>query len=270
MTDNTFPNYIDNQKFPLLPLNAITHVFPNTFIQDIRWSLGDSPALFEKNIQSMGESWHYYHKEIIYNVNSNGYRAPEWNTIDWKNSVVILGCSMVFGTGVAEDETLSYYLEQLLHRPVINLGYPSISNEGIFNNSVSILEHFGSPLAVINVWAPVDRFLFFSTEPHHIGLWTNDKDESDGVSLGRLYEDMNLNQTNMRIKSYYLEKANQRLWKNKTQYYSASYFKSTADCMKLHKLLPSDRNARDMVHPGPDSNLSNAKYLFSVLKNRGL
>lgn len=66
---------------------------------------------------------------IDYQVNSYGYRCPEFDTVDWENSYVLLGASNIFGEGVLEDETISYYLEQLLNEPVINLGFAAASNQ---------------------------------------------------------------------------------------------------------------------------------------------
>ena len=66
---------------------------------------------------------------IDYKVNSYGYRCPEFNTIDWEDSYVLLGASNIFGEGVLEDETISYYLEQMLGKPVINLGFAAASNQ---------------------------------------------------------------------------------------------------------------------------------------------
>jgi hypothetical protein len=44
---------------------------------------------------------------------------------------VLLGASNIFGEGVLEDETISYYLEQMLGTPVINLGFAAASNQHV-------------------------------------------------------------------------------------------------------------------------------------------
>ena len=86
---------------------------------------------YEKNCKNLGKHWHYFDKEVLYYLNNNFYRAPEWNTINWKESIVVFGCSHVFGEGLALDETLCYHLEKLYKRPVINLGQSGTST--IFN-----------------------------------------------------------------------------------------------------------------------------------------
>ena len=68
---------------------------------------------------------------IDYKVNSYGYRCPEFDTINWEDSYVLLGASNIFGEGVLENETISYYLEQMLGKPVINLGFAAASNQHV-------------------------------------------------------------------------------------------------------------------------------------------
>lgn len=60
--------------------------------------------------------------DISYTLNSQGYRCPEFEKIDWKNSTITLGCSNTFGVGVDDKETYSSKLQGLLDIPVVNLG----------------------------------------------------------------------------------------------------------------------------------------------------
>lgn len=270
----TFPGYLVHSEFPLIPLNVDT----NQCVDDLRhhdgraieilWCMGDDEQLFNKNLIKMGSSWHYSHKKVTYRLNRNGYRAPEWTTIDWKNAVVLLGCSMTFGVGVAEDETISYYLQNMLGRPVINIGYPAGSNETIFNNSVAIFEKFGAPAAVITAWSTTDRFKFYSSYAHDIGLWTPEGCTDEGINLHELYNQINLNVTNSHVKSYYLEKANKALWKDRSEYYTFSFFESSAHMMRLDTCFKCINDARDLVHPGKTQNLDIAKHLYTTLKDR--
>lgn len=272
----TFPGYLTRKEYPLIFLNVDTNKSPEDIRHpdgqaiEILWCMGDDYKMFMKNSVILGPSWHYINKKVTYRLNRNGYRAPEWKDIDWKNAVVILGCSMTFGVGVAEDETINYYLQDMLGRPVINISYPAGSNETILNNSAAIFEHFGSPAAVIMAWSGTDRFKFYTSYQHDIGLWTPDSAEVDGVPLQKLYDYLNLNQTNQHIKSYYFEKVNRALWKDRSEYYTFSFFPSSAHYMRLDTFFKTVPDARDLVHPGKDQNLEIAKHLYQVLKQRGL
>ena len=53
--------------------------------------------LYKKDLITAPADWHYRTKEVRYDINSSDYRAPEWNSIDWKNSICVFGCSHVFG-----------------------------------------------------------------------------------------------------------------------------------------------------------------------------
>ena len=59
---------------------------------------------------------------VTYTLNRYGYRCPEFNKIDWTNSIVTLGCSHTLGIGINNDETYSNLLQESLNIPVINLG----------------------------------------------------------------------------------------------------------------------------------------------------
>jgi hypothetical protein len=69
----------------------------------------------------------------------------------------MFGCSQVFGVGVDEDQTLSYYLSQLLNKPVINLGIPGGSSMALWINTEKLLKHNVKPLAVIYNWPSANR-----------------------------------------------------------------------------------------------------------------
>lgn len=61
-----------------------------------------------------------------YTVNSQGYRCPEFDAIDWENSIIFFGCSHVFGIGLLDHETVANQLSLILNCPVINLGTPNL------------------------------------------------------------------------------------------------------------------------------------------------
>jgi hypothetical protein len=273
----TFPGYLVHPEFPLIPLNIDTvnctegTRHPDGQAMEILWCMGDSKEQFITNSKKLGSEWHYYDKTVTYKLNRNGYRSTEWSNIDWKNSIVILGCSMIFGVGVAEDETINYYLQEMIGRPVVNIGYPAGSNEIIFNNSVAIFENFGIPASVITAWSTTDRFKYYTpSHSHDVGLWTTKSTMGDVVDLYELYTSLNANQTNQHIKSYYLEKANRAIWKDRSEYYTFSFFESTAHYMRLDTHFKIVPDARDLIHPGRNKNLEIAKHLYKTLRERGL
>jgi hypothetical protein len=121
------------------------------------WVGTDTEELFQQNLKLQPADWPWRNRQIVYKLNSQNYRAPEWIDVDWSNSIVMFGCSQVFGVGVDEDQTLSYYLSQLLNKPVINLGIPGGSSMALWINTEKLLKHRINPLAVIYNWPSANR-----------------------------------------------------------------------------------------------------------------
>ena len=101
--------------------------------------------------------WRYHNDQISYDFNLHGFRAPDFDTVDWENSWIILGCSHVLGIGNPVDETLGSYIQQHLNEPVINLGVAGCSNDIIFNNFVYAMTNH-KPKGVIVFWTYPSRF----------------------------------------------------------------------------------------------------------------
>ena len=90
-----------------------------------------------------------------YRFNSQGFRAPEFDEIDWGNAVVWCGDSFTFGVGVPEAHTLSGLANNWRGQTHINLGRGGASNGRISSVAHSILEY--SPRAVICNWSNPSR-----------------------------------------------------------------------------------------------------------------
>jgi hypothetical protein len=216
---------------------------------------GDSKDNFEKNLLIQPKDWHYRTKEITYRINSYGYRAKEFNEINWSESIVIFGCSMVFGTGVAEDETISYYISQITGRDVINLGIPASSNYLMYYNSLMMRKKYGVPYAVFFLWTCLDRFTYFSHDTiKNIGSWntinTDDKLKIDINIFNCLTSDPSHNA----ISTYCLINSARDFWKDKTIYHDSTFFRSTKIYGDIMDFIFNDYDARDLLHPGRKTN----------------
>lgn len=129
-----------------------------------KWWSCDTERRFKINLAKQPSDWHYRTKEVTYNVNSGGYRCPEWNQIDWANSIVIFGCSETFGTGLAEDETISSALSGLTGVNVVNMGKNGTSMMFNLANNMILKKHFPQPIAVINHWTEPSRHTYFGLD----------------------------------------------------------------------------------------------------------
>jgi hypothetical protein len=200
---------------------------------------------------------HDIDQNFQYKLNSENYRTEEFNNIDWKNSIVVFGCSQVFGIGLTESETLTFYLSKLLKRPVINLGVSSSSMAFAFHNSILLSEGFPAPWAVIQVWTEISRQVYYATEgPVHHGSWNLEDHE--------FIRQWALDEYNVRTNGILLSLASRSLWKGKTKYIEASYFEETYKNLKCLELKTIDY-ARDSSHCGVKTNQSSAKKLMEEL-----
>ena len=214
----------------------------------------DSLKEFKKILKKSPPDWIYRTKKITYSTNDLGFRERPFELVDWNNSVVILGCSHVYGHALAEEDTAARVLEKQINMPVINLGVPAGSVELAFYNSL-ILHNMGvKPKAIIQIWSELSRYVNLTI-----------------VKVGDLecYDVQNKNyipDIEWEIKSLFYRNAFNAIWKDKTFVYEASFFDDTASNFNIDCLSYLDF-ARDNRHPGIISNKVLADNIASKLKD---
>jgi hypothetical protein len=266
-----FPGYLFSDEHPFTLCNSLTHLVDDK--PSTNFSGNDGPVEFARHLETAPPNWHYRTKEVTYTVNASGYRTREWKDIDWKNSIVLLGCSNTFGIGLSDDETISYHLERLSGRPVINLGYPSASNELILNNCTAMLETFGSPYAVAINWSCIDRMRYYNEwAPTDLGLWNSNPGNGPKAddNIAEYWKYSVIDETNLLTKSYYLSKTAKVMFMGRSKYVTVSSFKESAHYMRADEWFFIDPNnrARDMIHPGAGDALKIAEYLNNKLNEQ--
>jgi len=256
------PNYLNLKTKPFNIYHCLNDKIKNKF------SGMDSEECFNKNLETMPSDWHYRTKEIEYLVNSDGYRTYEWKDINWPEAIVIFGCSCTFGVGLAQDETLPYYLEKLTGRQTVNLGVGGGSNEVMLNNCAAMINHFELPYAVIFNWTDMKRFRYYKEKSYEdIGRWSKNNIGYDLLKLmsSDPYHINSLNYLNL------LEA--KALLKNRSKFFNVTFFKETNEVMGCENFFDYMENkdyARDRIHPGKDSMLRMAKYIASTLEFKKL
>jgi hypothetical protein len=226
---NSIPNLIKSKKF--LPVDARV---------EKNFAGYDSKLLFKKNLEIMPPDWYYRNKTITYTRNKQGYRTQEFKKIDWSNSIVIFGCSNVFGIGVDDNETLSYQLSNILKVPVINMGVEGSSINYSLHNSVILKHFYPKPLAVVNMWTHYSRTVYYykrylencgdwNPGNFYFSAWS--KDDSHAASYAII--------ASMTSKIF---------WQD-TKYYESSFFPDTSKLLNCDLYRIQD-HARDLLHPG--------------------
>lgn len=116
----------------------------------------DTKQLYKKNYKKAGKSWFWRDYPVTYTCNSQKYRCPEFDTIDWSENIVMFGCSYTFGVGVSDEQTIASQLTSL-GWPTINLGQPGTGPDYQWANSIILKEHKIKPKAVIYFWPDPGR-----------------------------------------------------------------------------------------------------------------
>jgi hypothetical protein len=240
----------------------------------------DTKELFEQNLKTQSEDWYYRTHPVKYTLNSLGYRTKEFDDIDWKESIVMFGCSFVFGTGVTDEHTIPYFLEQLSGRPVINMAVGGASIQTTLHNSIILNDSkYPTPKAVVHMISGLNRYqLYKDNSIHHIGEWNRPTNDQFSDSTNTL--SFNL----MNIKMI------RNLWKNKTIYYEGTLhdyegtFSSAWATFNQEKLINKldDKicchspplqciafeydKARDLDHPGQIYNSKVAEEIYKKIK----
>lgn len=221
------------RKGTFLPVG---HKMPGAF------SGTDTEQLFNQSLLTQPLDWYYRNNSIEYKLNKHGYRTSEFDSVDWANSIVIFGCSNVYGTGIREEDTLSSQLSKITNMNVVNMGVGASSIEYAVFNSMILSAHYPTPKAVVQIYSSIDRTTYYDKKNvvHHgswdmkidnyFGLWSNDP-------------------AHAHVHSLMCQMISKQIWSNKTKYYETSFFDDTVNSLKLPSLTWCDV-ARDLKHPG--------------------
>jgi hypothetical protein len=218
---------------------------------------GEKP--FRKNRKKLGKNWKYRNSQILYKTNEFGFRTRKHAEIDWANSIVMFGCSNVFGIGIHYEDTIAQQLERLIGIPVINLGIPGSALDIAVFNSFHIYSSVAHPKALIQIWTSPYRYTEFYTTgdiatkaPFVAGY--NPRLDTAFKNRVHIYQD-------------------RALWKNSnTIYREYSHFD---DWLYLEqdlgiKVFEEFDKARDLSHPGAETNRHAANVIYRDLYKLGL
>jgi len=211
------------------------------------WIGSDTEELYLHNLKSQPLDWQWRDQKVEYTLNSQNYRTPEWDTIDWSNSIVIFGCSQIFGVGVSDNQTVGYYLSKLLNKPVINLGMPGGSVMALWVNTEKLLDHKVNPLAVIYNWPSANRTVELIDDQYNspAGSWMlNRKDAKYGKEWA-------LHPTHGFEYAKYAVMSVRRSWSCPQLHYCWDL--DTAKFLGLPRMATKLDQARDCLHDGPDT-----------------
>ena len=228
----------------------------------------DTEEKFTKNLATLPEDWPYRTKTVEYTINSSGYRAPEFNQVDWKNSIVMFGCSATFGEGVDDSDTIPAQLSKIIGRPVINMGAGGTSQLWSLHNSIILKEYYPKPFAVIHFWtSPYRTTTYTDYSVENQGPWTNNSVYENWIQKG-----------NAETQGYFTRLLGKNIWDSNTIYYDLSWderMSNISGCDRLPKegwLMDGSYKhlARDLCHQGPGTLRCITEFIAKKLRERSV
>ena len=201
-----------------------------------------------------------------YGVNSMGYRCPEFDTISWNDSVLLFGCSHVFGIGVEDKDTIAYQIQLVLKRPVINLGQGGTGYSYQWINS-TILRSCGiNPKAVVYLWPDISRQAIFNIKNDYVitkamGHWSVDP-KSDRTDVGIA---LVTNENHTTAMSYYYSKNVEVIWNCPVFQFSYTGLLPHSNIKPITTWDRVDTAPGESMHPGPGTNKLRANCIIKHL-----
>jgi hypothetical protein len=229
----------------------MTHLSGSWANNTLNFFSTDSLEAYNANLAKQSEDWVYRTKQITYQTNELGFREKPFADIDWANSIVVIGCSHVFGYGLAYEDTFCAVLSHLLATPVVNLGIPSAGPDLAHYNSLILHNHYPRPKAIVQAWSSLDRYVDMTVEGEvipYLPRWNSYIYDHNWVSRNKLYVE-----------------SDRALWRDKLPYVELSFFPFTASTLEIHGIDFEDK-ARDLSHPGIKTVLNSASYTATQLQ----
>lgn len=257
------------------------------------WMYNDDEKRWNKNRKKEGKDWYFYNaNDIEYKHNSYGYRCDEFEKYEWKNYVLFLGCSNVYGKGNYEKDTIPSQYAKITGQQIINMGVCGAGPDTIHHNTIALIEKNYIPKKVIICWPEPTRQMWYTgddigsgAEPIFLGSWqvknnTNKKKEHLKKSLKKqvLWENFIESSEHYKTVAYLIQSSVIKAWTLAGVPIQNYYFQH-GKFHKIHsiqhavirenegrafpfRVLPRgiDR-ARDCVHWGPKSNKIYAEYI---------
>jgi hypothetical protein len=216
----------------------------------------------------------FLNQSVTYTVNSQAFRTAEFHTIDWAESVVVFGCSTVFGDAVTDSDTLTSQLSRLIDRPVVNLGVSGAAADLMCKNNLVLWRHCPRPWRVVNIWTGPDRITEYTElGANCYGSWTDSvkswrdlsvfqrlRGDSTGgyasVSAaqqwGDVYATVNQNPWHGQTELWFHSQTCQALWGS--AYREFSWQVDTLRILNCDQLTWNfGHTARDLIHPNAET-----------------
>ena len=236
----------------------------------VEWSGTDTQINFVKNVTKLGPDWRYRHMKIEYTTNSQGYRCPEFDKVDWERSLVFLGCSHIFGAGQPASETIPNITSRAAKIPAVNLGQGGTSIIYQAINMQKIIDAGICPKAFVVALPSKERSTFFVDDQRVENYGSRNLDGSSKVSkdLRKSTWFYVRSEKNIDEHSLHAERSIENLCRAEGIPLVMISFNPHADGSRAISLWPRDLEdlARDQMHYGLKTNTEAANVILEQLQ----
>lgn len=148
------------------------------FNKSNKFLLSDSENAFNYNLKHQPADWQWRNTPISYDLNELGYRTSNFSEINWSESIVFFGCSLVFGIGVDDYSTIPSFVQRKTGINTVNLGVPAGSNYHSFYNSFILRNNYPTPKAIVFCYTSPSRYTVLSNDKkqvlNSVGPWDDE------------------------------------------------------------------------------------------------
>lgn len=188
--------------------------------------------------------------------NSQGWRSPwDFDKVDWNNSVLLFGCSQVWGDYLNTEDCLDRQLEALINVPVINLGICGSGPEFAVDTAIQLKKLYGNfkPKAVVHIWSHYLRRMYHDVHGFKFGLLYEEEPSAPNM----------FTQNYKAMQTFNLWSA---LWPDSYLIHK-TYFADTHNLLDIPQLRYMD-HAPDNQHAGPKTNKVLAEVIARELTGK--
>jgi len=216
--------------------------------QTLYWLRVDTKERYEKNLlekRHLLEKNNWIDKSFTYKFNSHGFRSDEFTE---KPTIMFLGCSLTFGMGIPVENTWCSLIAEELKLIPANLGISGSSADTAFRLCHGYIDLI-KPKIIVFINPPEIRTEYFNNEewPENLGIWYNKDSE--------IFVKWSLDENN----NYF------QMQKNILGIKAMCYERGIKFVYGDQKLIPRIDLARDLLHPGIESNKKFAKIILKKI-----
>lgn len=230
----------------------------------VEWVISDTLEIYKTHLKNLTlHDWYYRDKKIDYFFNSTGHRSNDVAAVDLDNYIVTTGCSNTVGVGLELEKTYSYLLSNKLNCDYYNLGLGASGIDLVVHNLIIWLNVVKKqPKAIVIQWPDYTRCAVIKGINSNIitrGIWNRDPNTEAFLVNG------------IDINFFYSRKV-----------FAERLLKTIVSCpiinFNIGDQTPfSNENniqgnvidfARDLMHPGIESNKQFAETLYAEIDSR--